>query len=244
MFEWAGVSLGEDEVFRLYKSVKRLGQLSGAHSLRFWGKLFGTFSDYYVVEGEAKEADESEIPKDVEPRTTGVNRLVYWVTDSLLEDWIQLPDATPAHVQAARNVKHVLTGNLNAPLNTNPLFPGKERHFLRAQIARITHATTIVPKGVFKPSEEDEKEVVPDEEFPGAETGALKSLESWVHVHANLLKAGRISHLQPDVPEDKLEEAVAAQTANDPLIERLKGINEDVPVEGNEAAWTSKLVGN
>lgn len=47
-----------------------------------------------------------------------------------------------------------MTGNLNANLDTNPQFPGKERHFLRAQIARIAHGTTIIPKGLIEIDEE------------------------------------------------------------------------------------------
>jgi hypothetical protein len=29
-------------------------------------------------------------------------------------------------------IKHVVTGNLNENIDSNPPFPGKERHFLRA----------------------------------------------------------------------------------------------------------------
>lgn len=54
-----------------------------------------------------------------------------------------------------------MTGNLNAPLNTNPPFPGKERHFLRAQIARIAHNTTIAPAGLYGESQDENvKELV------------------------------------------------------------------------------------
>ena len=88
-----------------------------------------------------------------------MNRYVYWVTDNLLEDWIQLPDTKPAYVNAARQIKHVFTGDLTTTLDTNPPFPGKERHFLRAQIARITHGTVIIPKGLLEIDEETGKEV-------------------------------------------------------------------------------------
>jgi radial spoke head protein 4A len=47
-----------------------------------------------------------------------------------------------------------MTGDLNAEIISNPVFPGKERHFLRAQIARIFAATTICPKGLFEIDEE------------------------------------------------------------------------------------------
>jgi len=54
-----------------------------------------------------------------------------------------------------------MTGCLNSPLNTNPPFPGKERHYLRAQIARISHNVTIAPAGLYGESQdENNKELV------------------------------------------------------------------------------------
>lgn len=132
MFEWAGISFGEDQVWRIQKSIKRLATLSGATSLRFWGKLYGVQRDYYVVEGSLNQAEESNVADNVEKRGAGTNALVFWVTDNVLEDWIQLPDLKPEHLEAARKIKHVLTGDLNASIDSNPPFPGKERHFLRA----------------------------------------------------------------------------------------------------------------
>jgi len=84
----------------------------------------------------------------------GVNRFVYWVTDNFLEDWVQLPETRPEQLQVARLIKHIFTGVLNATIDSNPPFPGKERHFLRAQIARITHGTVMIPKGMLEIDEE------------------------------------------------------------------------------------------
>jgi radial spoke head protein 4A len=52
-----------------------------------------------------------------------------------------LPDCRPEHIRAARSFKKMMTGCLNADVDSNPPFPGKERHFLRAQLARIFHGT-------------------------------------------------------------------------------------------------------
>ena len=60
-------------------------------------------------------------------------------------------------------IKHICTGNLNATIDSNPPFPGKERHFLRAQIARITHGTVIIPKGLLELDEESGKEKYSEE---------------------------------------------------------------------------------
>lgn len=100
--------------------------------MRFCGKIYGKEKDYWVVCGELNAENELEKDLNVEPRGFGVNSLVYWVCDNLLHDWIQLPDCRPEHIVGARLVKRVMTGNLNANVETNPPFPGKERHFLRA----------------------------------------------------------------------------------------------------------------
>jgi radial spoke head protein 4/6 len=95
MLEWAGVSFGEENTIRLGKSIKRLALMSGADSLRFVGKIFGTQKDYWLVAGRLSTAEEAPMDNLCEPRGVGVNSLVYWVTDNLLNDWIQLPDCHP-----------------------------------------------------------------------------------------------------------------------------------------------------
>jgi len=115
--------------------------MSGATSLRFCGKVMGTNKDYWVVCGTLNHEEEPTYDKMVEPRGTGTNSNVYWVTNNLLNDWIQLPECKPEYIAFARLIKHTMTGDLNASINSNPPFPGKERHFLRAQLARIFAAT-------------------------------------------------------------------------------------------------------
>lgn len=245
MFEWTGISFGEAESFRIYKAMKRLAKISGATHLRFWGKYQGRQRDYFVIEGKLPYSEECKTANGAEERGKGINSHVYWVTDDLLNDWIQLPDSEPQYILAARNIKYVVTGNLNADLNTNPKFPGKERHFLRAQIARISHTTSIVPKEFLQPHEENDREVVPNEEFAAPSATDLNSTENWSHEYQNVLLAGRAEHIAPDVPEEELEEAVGALEEKDPFIERLKPINEDTKVYKDiEGAWTTRLVGN
>ena len=98
-------------------------------------------------------------PADQEARGSGVNKFVYWVTDSVLEKWTKLPDLSPADIKAARQVKVLLTGDLERPIFTNPFFFGKEKHFLRAQISRIAQSTTLVPKGLHKTVEDNDREI-------------------------------------------------------------------------------------
>lgn len=107
VFEWAGIGFGEHETYRLQKSLKKLAQDSGAGNVTFFGKIYGSEKDYYVAEGtleggeEEAEGGEEKGP-EFEPRGTGVNKFVYWVTDNVLDKWTKLPDLTPADIKAAR----------------------------------------------------------------------------------------------------------------------------------------------
>lgn len=49
MLNWAGIDFGEDNAYYLQKSLKRLATLSGASSLKFFGKIYGTQKDYWVA---------------------------------------------------------------------------------------------------------------------------------------------------------------------------------------------------
>jgi len=51
MFEWAGISFGDDTVYMLQKSLKRLAVMSGASPIKFFGKIFGTQKDYWIAKG-------------------------------------------------------------------------------------------------------------------------------------------------------------------------------------------------
>jgi radial spoke head protein 4A len=54
MLEWAGISFGDENVYMIQKSLKRLAVLSGATTLRFWGKIYGSQRDYWVAQGTLK----------------------------------------------------------------------------------------------------------------------------------------------------------------------------------------------
>lgn len=249
MFEWAGVVFGEETVAKLAHSLKRLALLSGASQLRFWGKVYGTEKDYWVAEGVLDTQEEDKQSFDQEKRGEGVNRMVYWVTDNILEDWLQLPDLLPEQVQVARMIKHIFTGNLNASIDSNPPYPGKERHYLRAQIGRITHGCHIVPKDYLK-IEEDESGVAKEmfsEDYAVPGTEELRSIENWSHRHPMILKAGRVTHVVPpgfeELPDEE-KEAYEKIKEKDPEAEKFKAVSEDSAVDGYKSAWLSKVCGD
>lgn len=75
---------------------------TGSGNIRFFGKIHGTQSDYYIAEGQEGTEDEGEKPEDFEARGTGVNKFVYWVTNNVFEKWVKLPDLLPKDIRAAR----------------------------------------------------------------------------------------------------------------------------------------------
>jgi len=224
MLEWAGFSFGEEEMYKLGKSIKRLAEMSGASRIAFKGKVYGTKKDYWVCSGVLPGDEEVSLAQGQEPRGTGVNEYVYWVTDNLLCDWIQLPDCRPEHIIAGRMIKHVMTGDLNACIDSNPPFPGKERHFLRAQLARIFHATELHPKGLFEMDEET-SQMKFAEEFSVPSTKELDNQEVWGNTHPIILKAGRTTHAKPaGMTDEEAEEAMAKLADEDKAEERFRDI--------------------
>lgn len=120
LFAWAGISFGKQEAYLLQKSLKLLAGSSGASSLRFFGKIQGTKSDYYIVEatieGEAEAAEGEEKDPLTEAAGTGVNRFAYFVTNSPFSKWTKLPDLTPSHLAVSRKIRYILTGDLEKPI--------------------------------------------------------------------------------------------------------------------------------
>ena len=162
----------------MQKSLQRLAKESSASYIRFFGKIRGVQSDYYIAEtivdgGEDEGGEDgqenSDEPKDadMEEKGTGVNRYTYFVTENAFSSWKKLPSLAPKHIQGARSVKILFTGDLEKQIICNPYFFGKEKHYLRAQIARISHSTTVVPAGSKKLVEDNNREIVDNEPEDG-----------------------------------------------------------------------------
>lgn len=81
LFRKAGVSFGERETFRIFAALKKFVQMKSAAYARFWGKIFGTSKDYYIIETKVDlQGDQPEILESHEPREQGVNKKIFFVT--------------------------------------------------------------------------------------------------------------------------------------------------------------------
>ena len=65
----------------------------------------------------------------------------------------------------ARVICKLFTGHLDTPIVSFPPFPGTERNYLRAQVARITAGTHISPMNYFSVAEEEEGDEPEDGEM-------------------------------------------------------------------------------
>lgn len=149
----------------------------------------------------------------------------------------------------------MFTGDLERTIHTNPFFFGKEKHYLRAQIARISFSTSLCPVGLFRLQEENPRDIeenAPEEgEIVLPTTNQMSKPEMWVHNTTNILFNCKTVHAEPE-PEEGVEEeegaAMKRLEASDPYEPRLKSIMSDnkVAVSRNQkiSPWVVKQMGD
>jgi len=258
MFRWAGVGLGEQESFHMAMSLRKLAsQTPNLDHLRFWGKILGTDADYYIAEG-ALESLAGPVPVDmnseVEATGDGANMFTYWVSLGGNSPWARLPAARAAQVVSSRSIRRLMNGDLESPVLSMPWFPGKERHLLRSQIARITSTCTLAVAGWYEADAEDETKFKEAEDpaanFPPQEE--LEAEEKWVHAAPALISSGKSRW--PKL--DDVEAGSALYVQLEKLIENekepevLRDLGQDLAEikpegsEGGSPAWSIKVFGD
>jgi radial spoke head protein 4A len=221
MMRIAGLGFSDYESYALSLSIRKLAaETKGVTSARFWGKILGIKSDYFIAELEfvGKDAFVKTNPlaelsdylpslqEYVEPRGVGVNKYVYFCTTSVNGEWIQLPNAVPSQIKASRAINKFFTGDLSTPIWSHPPFPWTEKELLRSMIARITHSTYLAPAGYYEEKAPDEGEeagpveIARSAAWEGFGATAPNTPDKWAHSRAYLRENGRCSF--PTVPED------------------------------------------
>ncbi|BHF70777.1 Radial spoke head protein 4 A [Sparganum proliferum] len=175
----------------------------------------------FPIEGPPKPLWKPPPTVPVEAPGQGANKHAYFVLSEFGSDWELLPAVEPEQIKCARKIRLFFTGDLDATIISYPPFPGKERHLLRAQIARITAATLISPMNFYRFDEEeeesDDEEVhhehfVENEEYEPLTVAELAdpSVTNWVHHAPYLLPQGRtkwINVIQKDESDSEDSEA-------------------------------------
>jgi Radial spokehead-like protein len=108
--------------------------------LRFFGQISTTGKEPYIIVEGLNPEDEDELNESVKEGRNGANKYCYWVARtyaSATHEWVKLPNITSNQIMKARLFKKFLSGDLNAPVLSYPIFPGNEADLLRTQIGRI-----------------------------------------------------------------------------------------------------------
>mmetsp|Transcript_24754 Transcript_24754/g.30940 ORF Transcript_24754/g.30940 Transcript_24754/m.30940 type:complete len:240 (+) Transcript_24754:768-1487(+) len=151
-------------------------------------------------------------------------------------------------------IKVCFSGNLDRVIVTNPFYFKQEKFYLRAQIARIHHATKLVPTGRHKITEREEKSELPfeveantpeepEQPFPAPTTEQMSKKASWVHYSKSILNNNKTSHTLGEEVEDRDKEVDRVLGA-DPYELRLKPITQDKACKGNYPAWILRTYGD
>ncbi|XP_018650162.1 putative radial spokehead-l [Schistosoma mansoni] len=199
-------------------------------------------------------------PVPPEEHGKGTNRKTYFVCNVLGDDWVRLPDVTPEQIVTSRMIKYFCTGDLEAEINTFPTFPGVEKNFLRAQIARISGSTTISPINYYQFNEDEEEEQTEEDalrenfiENPEYEPMTIydltdPTLTNWVHHTAYILPQGRTvwlntaiktkDELEDEMSEDEEEEPDEPEPETGPPL--LTPLSEDAEI-GGIPPWSTRI---
>jgi len=227
-------------------------------------------ADESIEEGEDDDDDEEKLPKSSykpQPKipnestgSAGTNKHVYFVCNEPGEAWSRLPSVTAAQVQTSRQITKFFTGDLSAPVDSFPKFPGNEANFLRAQISRISAGTIIAPMTYYQFDEEEEveeeelaqTEFIENPDFEGVPVRDLAdpSLQAWVHARLPILNQGRCIWFNPkqrneedeevddeDEDADNEDSGEVEQEIGPPLLTQL---SEDIEITGLPA-WSTHL---
>ena len=180
LFEWGGISFSEEEWYKIRLAMKKILIENDCEYLRFFGKIYGIKSDYYIIQGSLKTYPMRNPAKHVETRgNEGINRFTFWVSNSILESWYELPDITHEQIVASRRFKYHLTGDLNSYYKLSENF--KEQ--LEGKITEI------------------------DEEFKSPTFEEMKAPEGegWVHEHAYIYPSGKVIDPTVEAQVDRLK---------------------------------------
>jgi len=137
----------------------------------------------------------------------GCNQFTYFATNDPAGSWTVLPNVTPQQIVSSKRIRKYLTGDLTADVRAYPPFPGQEKEYLRALIARIVAATTLCPVGKFEVAEEGAEPTPVDTEGdegrkpPAA--SALGSVKGWCTRYMGILDIGRCSNIPIEDEEDE-----------------------------------------
>lgn len=121
-----------------------------------------------------------------------------------------MPSITPEEIVQSRNIQKLCRGNLEADVKSYPLFPGTEKSYLRALIARISHGTNVTP--IKQPEEEPIENLV--------------DVSNWIHTRAEINDDGSVGQI--------IESPIVMSDSSKPELSGSDRSSEQLLDENNE----------
>ncbi|MCO5578725.1 hypothetical protein L7F22_032570 [Adiantum nelumboides] len=227
-FEAVGVGVGRTESYYIVLASRQLSTKPRISKVRFFGKFFGLHGNYYVFETNKQQTDE-QTEAGEETKHTEFGRPV---------------EAIPPEKQGTNVYAYW------EEVSAYPPFPGVEKNYLRAQIARISATTVVAPKGYFVAEEPEEGEeasgnIEKSEEWTMPSPDELGKLEAWVHQNPHIKKQGRCSLYVPEPEthgesEDEAEEETPKAEEEEPeqSPEILSSVENDEDLSTGSRSWS------
>lgn len=239
--EYLSKKLSTDEIILLTNSIKKfINNKNDLIFIDFFGKILTKTKDYYVIYCKFKNnIKENNLRENSENRGEGINEYTFFVINSVLDEWVELPLITPEQIISIKLRNYILNGSLNSKIKN---FNGEEKHYLKCLLVRILYSNKLILNNIYRTKEDAETEIEVNEEleFPDKETSL--SHEAWVFYEKKILKQGRVSYYIPkEISEDDKEEYMAKLEETDPIPTRLKQISE---IENFEKTWKIKYYGD
>lgn len=115
-------------------------------------------------------------------------------------EWMELPSVTPEEIVQSRKIQKLCSGNLEADVKSYPKFPGTEKSYLRALIARISHGSNVTP-------------IKQSEDFPFEN---LVDVSNWIHAQAEINDDGTVGQIveSPIVMSDRSKSELSGSDRN------------------------------
>ncbi|TPP45133.1 Radial spokehead-like family protein [Leishmania donovani] len=260
----AGCGLADEEAFLLDRSITNLAMEKNLQDIKFFGKIFGTHSDYFVLRtrryleaGETVYVETNTmgkpprkkgmVPVQAEPGYVGVNRYTFWVTASPSDKWEKLPDVTPQQINAARETKRFFTGDLSASRKPKeakykPLVvPSPDYGEEEVDVAQLTIDRWVHAEGyIYKNGRQTKVPEKPEpEEGEGEEEAEPEPAEPEADAQGE-------EEEEEGEPEEDEEVELFAPIQNDHLYGPLRDddVPDDDPTKMKIACWTMRVENN
>lgn len=190
--ETLGKGFSKFDMLKIAAALRKTAANPLVAEVYFFGKIFGTNKDYYVI---------WTIGNPQTPNGDVLDSINFEVSSDC-HDWTTLPKISPHIVRKSRSIKAMFTGKLDHQVAAGL----KEADYLHAVLFRILFSNMLIPDGFMATKDDSEYMLERNQEYKPA-IEPVKELAGWVHRFAPIMKYGNTIHpwMQEEEVAQKME---------------------------------------